>query len=418
MAYKLAINGGSKAVEAEGRHYIWPEITDATRQAVMRQLDESVSIYDNSGVIDRLEGKLSEYFSVDHALLTCTGTAALHSMFAASGIKPGDEIITPAYTFFATATPLFQLGAMPVLVDSGPDGNIDPEKIAEKISNRTKGIIVTHLWGHPADMAPIVQLATEHGLMLFEDSSHAVGATYNGIKVGTFGDAAAFSMQAQKPLTGGEGGVLLTKDDEIYYRALMFGQYNKRCRIEIPKDHPLHPYATTGMGLKLRIHPLSAAMAEEQLGNLDSVIEERQRIAEIMIKAIGDLPGIEIGRIPSNAKPSWYAMMMQYKPQELGGLPIDTFYRALIEEGCSELDRPGSIAPLNHFPLFQNPGRLFPLYDDKFVYSKGDFPVAERIYENSLKLPVWHSERDEEIVNSYVSAFRKVVENHKELLRN
>ena len=416
MTSKLAINGGDKAVKIDRPHYVWPPISEKTREAVLRQLDESISIYDRSGIIEKLENKFAQYHGKKHALLTNSGTSSLHSMYVGANLREGDEVICPAYTFYATVTPLFFTGAIPVLADSKKDGNIDPQDIERKITGNTKGIVITHMWGLPCDMDVITEIARQHNLMLLEDASHAHGATYNGRKTGTFGDASAFSLQAQKTLTGGEGGILLTDSDEIFYRALLLGHYNKRCKKEIPTDHPLHQYATTGMGLKLRIHPVAAAIADEQLDNLETILENRRKTANMMIEELRDLPGIEVPSIPTNTEPSWYGFVIQYRPEDLDGLPIEKFYKALQAEGCMELDRPGSTCPLNYHQLFQNPASLFQNYEGKVNYKRGDFPSAERFHENSLKLPVWHEAKDHDIIEGYIRAFKKVIKNYHEVL--
>jgi dTDP-4-amino-4,6-dideoxygalactose transaminase len=143
-------------------------------------------------------------------------------------------------------------------------------EIEKKITDKTKAIVVTHMWGIPCDMDAITVIAKKHNLRLLEDCSHAHGAKFNEQKVGTFGDAAVWSLQGQKTVTGGEGGILLTDDGEIHTRALLLGQYNKRCKQEIPRDHPLYQYALTGFGLKLRAHPLAIAMADQQFDHFCS----------------------------------------------------------------------------------------------------------------------------------------------------
>ena len=409
--------GGEKAIQQKTPHYTWPVLTEQTRNAVQQQLAESISIYDRSGIIEVLEKRLERYHGRNHALLTNSGTSALHSMYVGAGLQQGDEVICPAYTFYATVTPLFFTGAVPVLADCGPDGNIAPADIARRITSRTKAIVVTHMWGVPCDMREILRIARQHNLLVLEDGSHAHGASYCGQKTGSFGDAASFSLQAQKTLMGGEGGFLLTNNDDLFYKALLFGHYNKRCMKEIPQDHPLHAFAVTGMGLKLRIHPVAAAIANEQLETLDSVLEGRRTIARIMTQELDCLPGICVtSKDDAVRQNSWYALVLQYEPEKLNGLPIEKFYNALVAEGGLELDRPKSTAPLNFHPLFQQPGQLFPCYHDKLAYRPGDFPNAELFHANALKLPVWHDARDEPMARSYVSAFRKVVENHKELL--
>jgi perosamine synthetase len=235
---------------------------------------------------------------IAHALLTNSGTSAPHSMFVACGIRAGDEVIVPAYTFFATVTPLLHLGAVPVLADASADGNLDPEDVAARVTDRTVAVVVTHMWGTPAQAPRLREIANRHGLLLLEDASHAHGASIDDRKVGSFGHAAAFSLNGPKPLSAGEGGFLLTDDEQIYRRALIHGQYNKRCRDEIPNDDPLAAYAITGQGLKLRVHPLAAATTSEQLGHLDDYLDGRQACATYLSDLLSECPGITTPTMP------------------------------------------------------------------------------------------------------------------------
>jgi perosamine synthetase len=338
-------------------------------------------------------------------------------MYAATFIEPGDEVIVPAYTFFATVTPLLHLGAIPVLADSDETGNVSVAEVEAKITKKTTAIVVTHLWGIPADLGGLTALADRHGLALLEDASHAHGAQIGHQKVGTFGHTAAFSMNGPKPLSAGEGGFVLTNDDEVFYRVLLHGQYNKRCKNEIPAGHPMHHYATTGQGLKFRIHPLAAAVALDQLGHLDEYLAGRARIAAYLCEQLGQLPGIAVPAVPEGNRPAWYGLPLTYVPDELGGLPVERFYEALQAEGCPEVDRPGSTCPLNQLPLFRHPEPLFPHYAHtmRVAYRGGQFPVAEQVHRHTLKLPVWHREEDLPLVDTYVATFRKVIDNHRDL---
>src|SRR5579875_647282 len=174
--------------------------------------------------------------------------------------------------------------------------------------------------------------------------------------------------------------------------------------------------ATTGMGLKHRIHPLAAAIALDQLGHLDEYLSGRERIARYMIEHLGELPGIAAPQLAPDTRSSWYGLALQYQSEELDGLPVGWFYDALKAEGAHEVDRPGSTCPLNLLPLFQEPGPLFQAYDGKLAYKPGDFPRAEEVHRNTLKLPVWHREEDMPLVNQYIEAFRKVTANYRDLL--
>ena len=337
-------------------------------------------------------------------------------MYAACDLGPGDEVIVPAYTFFATVTPLLHLGVTPVLADCDETGSLDPMDASRRITSRTKAIVVTHMWGLPADMTRLTDLADRHGLMLLEDASHAHGAAINGRKVGTFGRAAAFSMNGPKPLSAGEGGFVLTNDNETYYRVLLHGQYNKRCRNEIPTTHPLYPFAVTGMGLKLRIHPLAAAIALDQLARLDTYLDARTTMAEVICKELGKLPGIVAPTLPQGVRASWYGLPLIYQSEELDGLPVQRLHEAILAEGCHEADRPGSTCPLNLLPLFQNPQPLLPAFSGDLSYEPGDFPVAEALWRNTIKLPVWHREEDRALVDLYIDAIGKVIANYRDLL--
>lgn len=388
------------------KDFLWPIISNQTVEAVLNQLHESISIYDNSGIIGSLEKSLSDYFGMKHSLLLNSGTSALFSIFMAANFKPEDEVICPAYTFFATVTPLLFTGAIPILADCTNNGNIDPEEIRKKITNKTKAVVITHMWGMPCDMDNIVQICKENNLMLFEDISHAFGATYKGKKVGTFGTAAACSLQGQKVITGGEGGFVITNNDEIFYRSLLLGHYNKRCKNEIPQDYELSQYAVTGMGLKLRIHPLAAAIATEQLTKINEILQKRNEYAKRIAQELNKFEDIEVIVPSKNETYSWYALIIKYRGKKFSVKEIHEF---LLKEGLNEMDIPNSTTPLHLLPLFQKPEKLFPQYDGKIKYKKGDFPQAEKFYSTIIKMPVWSSDKDVEVVNQYIQGIKKVL---------
>ncbi|MFF4403407.1 DegT/DnrJ/EryC1/StrS family aminotransferase [Streptomyces sp. NPDC001262] len=219
-----------------------------------------------------------------------------------------------------------------------------------------------------------------------------------------------------KPLSAGEGGFVATDDTELYYRVLLHGQYNKRCRREIPNTHPLARFAVTGMGLKLRIHPFAAALAHAQLGRLDAYLAGRQHVAARMCAALDGVPGIRVPNLSTMARPSWYALPLRYDPAELGGLSLDRFLDALHAEGATETDVPGSTCPLHTHSLFQAPGALLPGYADREAPAADGFPAAEYVHATTLKLPVWHREDDVRLADAYTEAIAKVADHHKDLL--
>jgi len=371
------------------QNFEWPIITKDTKQAVVNQLGKSISIYDRSGIIEEFENKFAKYHNNSrYALLTNSGTNALLSIYIGAQLREGDEVICPVYTFFATVTPIFFTGAVPIFCDIDEYGNIDPEDIERKITSKTKAIMVTHMWGNPCKMDEISIIAKKYDLLLFEDCSHAHGSLYKNKVVGTFGDVAAWSLQGPKTISGGEGGILVTNNEEIYYRALLLGHYNKRCKQEIPTQHILSKYSTTGMGLKLRSHPLAVAIANQQFSNLEKILVNRRKNAKILIDNINSIQGLKVIADLSKCNPNWYAMIILFDADNFL-VSRESFVKELINKGCTYVDIPNSTSPLNLLPLFQEPELLFPSYKGKIYYTADDFPRAVAFYKKIIKIPIF-----------------------------
>jgi len=326
-----------------------------------------------------------------------------------------DEIICPSYTFFATNTAILFTGATPVLVDCDEYGNIDYLEIEKKINARTKAIVVTHMWGYPCRMDKLREIADKYNIFLLEDCSHAHGGSLHGKKMGEWGDVAIFSLQGQKIITGGEGGVLITNNKRIFDKALLLGHYNKRCKQELDKNG-LYKYATTGKGMKLRAHPLAIRLAYEQFKNLDKMNSIKNKYALKIMSSLEGVKGLEILTPLEGAINSWYALIIKYHPELMCGVSREVFVNALHAEGAIEVDIPNSTCPVNYLDLFQYPDLLYPNYKGKIHYTKDDFPNATRFYDNIIKLPVWYTESDEYIVEKYIKAIKKVCKNIKELI--
>jgi len=368
--------------------YVWPHIDKKTKEAVIKQLSSGeISIYDRSGIFKSFENIFAKTYGKKYALLTSSGTAALHTAMVACNFQPNDEIICPAYTFFATVTPIFQTGAIPILCDANEDGNIDINKIEKLITKKTKAIIITHMWGQPCQIDKIKKICQHYKLKLIEDCSHAHGARYKNKLVGSVGDVSVFSLQGQKIITGGEGGILLTDDQEIYYRSLLFGHYNKRCKQEIDKKSPYHEYSTTGFGLKLRAHPLAMVIANEQFKNLSKWNKAKSKNASYLSSLLQDCKHIKLPHTDPNNKPSWYTYVIKIDSNKLK-VTTEEFCNILIKRGIVDADKPGSTCPLNLLKLFQKPEFLFPQYKNLVKYKKGDFPIAENFFNNIIKLPI------------------------------
>jgi perosamine synthetase len=348
----LAINGGHPVSAYEIRP-VWPRVTDELMDALTTQARQAISIYDRSGIVQDFEDVFAAYVGIPTALATSSGTAALHSLYYGAGLGPGDEVVCSDYGFFATIAPLVHLGARPVLVDCSCDGTISVESAEAAITSRTKAIMVTHMWGQPGRLDELRTLCDRKGLLLFEDCSHAHGARFDGSVVGSFGDAAAWSLQAQKTVWAGEGGVLGTNDTALFERALLLGHFNLRALQQIPESSPNFDLAFTGTGLKYRAHPLGLALALPQIGKLDQLIEGRQKSAIILREALSTISGIQLLlREERGTAHGYYALVALIDP-EVCGFDREIFIRALRAENIYVASVPRQMATMSHHRLFQ-----------------------------------------------------------------
>ena len=427
---KLAINGGPKffeesAVTAGLRwHAQYPVMEEECEIAAVLAVMKSrqLSISGRSGVIAEFEDALCAYYGVPYALTFNCGTAALHSAYMAAGAGPGAEVITSPYTWVTNVTAILAAGAVPVFADIHPDSfNIHAGSIERVISPYTRAISVTHLYGHPADMDPIMDLARRHNLVVIEDASQAHGARYRGAKVGTLGDMGCFSLQAGKQMVAGEGGFLTTTSQELYERAMLFGHHPARLQQCLTLEQ-YRPFATAGLGFKYRIPPVCAALAKVQLGRLDCWNDARARNAACLSGFLRRIPGVRPPCISADVAHTFYMYPMTYVSAELGGLSRERFLQALQAEGVPALKN--YCQPIHLDPLFQQrryPDRRSPWEDPEVkrqvVYAEGDCPVAEQRAKDELLLyfPRF-TEFCPALMEGLAGGIRKVAENVAELL--
>lgn len=420
---ELAVHGGPPAVTTPWAQD-WPQIGEEEIRAVVGLLERRIlSIYDRSGIVAEFEDAFAEYHATADgpplALSHNAGTSALHAAYFGLGLRPGDEVVVPTYTFLATVTPLLQCGAVPVFADIDPDTlTVDPASVASRITERTRALVVTHIWGHPADMPALMRIAEDHGLAIVEDCSHAHGATLDGRRVGTFGVAACFSLEGHKPMVAGEGGVLLTRSRTLYERSLLLGHFGRRVKDEVV-DPGLRAFAETGFGHKYRMHPLGAAIALEQLRKLDGHIARRRANLDLLAGLLDPIPGISppITR-PGATRGGWYGFKARYRPHELGGLPISRYIEALKAEGV-RVKRPGS-PPLHRLPVFRltrsDAERLALPWSGTLDGPPpiADCPVADATYPELLSLPTFSGDC-ERVIREYAEAFAKVAHHWRDL---
>ncbi len=321
--------------------------------------------------VEAFESEFARFCGAEHATACCNGTVALHLALMALGIGPGDEVIVPTLTYVATANVVRYCGAEPVFVESEPRAwNIDPSRIEEKITARTRAIIPVHLYGYPADMDPIMDLAQRHRLFVIEDAAEAHGAEYKGRKVGTIGDAGVFSFYGNKVITTGEGGMLVTNDSQLAERAR---------HLKTQGVDPSKRYWHTTIGYNYRMTNLTAAVGLGQLEKISQHLTRRREIAEWYREDLVDC-GLE------------------WQQQEVWAQPIHWMVNVLVEGGLDrdEVMRRMKDAGIETRPVFY-PIHLLPPYQADGL----SFPVSERIARRGISLPTWSGLTREDI--SYVS---------------
>lgn len=409
---KLAIFGGTKAISYSSPHWQWPPLSQSKIDAIVKYYKEGEKKNSNGYpiVVEEFENNFAKYQDKKFALTTNSGTSSLHAAFFAINIKEGDEIIVPAVTFHATATPIISYKAIPVICDCESDtGNIDPKDIANKISSKTKAIVITHLCGHPCEMDKILEIKNKNNLYLIEDCSHAHGSTYKGNKVGNFGDIGCFSFDNNKLIAAGEGGVLVTDEKELFERALLISDFGTRIQSQIEMEDN-KKYIGTGLGFKHRIHPVSAVIANHELKQIDHYIEKRHEKLNYFSSKIKEIPGISP---PITRKNVYRGAYFGYRPffhqEDLNNITIDNFIKLLQAEGM-EVRQAGN-PPLQLLPFFSNPneGPFFMGCDTKNYkkYFHGDLPNSELFYNNTISLPTFTFEENK-LIDEYIYAFQKV----------
>jgi len=415
---KLALLGGPKAVTLAPPD--WPEIDAPTLDAVTRVLSgEPLCPVGNTGIQGEFENRFAELHGRRFALATNGGTAALMLSVHGSGVLPGDEVICSPFTWGASIACAMQCGAIPVFADIERESfALDPQSVRAKISERTRAIVVVHLFGYPADLAGLLAVADERGIPLIEDCAQATGAWYRGRRVGTRGAFGAFSLQASKNLTGGEGGILICDDRVMYERAMSMGTHPQRLVAEL--ELPEFRERIDSLAFNFRMHTASAAIANAQLDRLDAWTELRAKNAERLYSALRDVPWLR-GQAPPDAaagsRHGYYHLPFTYVP---GVLPIDRdrYLEALIAEGA-----PAGLyvkVPFHLRPRIREHdwmGRGFPwsLHPSPPQYGPGDCPVAEELAGTELQIKASFHHDAPELMRQIADAMIKVGEQAEQL---
>ncbi|MBE6915462.1 MAG: DegT/DnrJ/EryC1/StrS family aminotransferase [Ruminococcaceae bacterium] len=423
---KLALLGGQQTVteDVRGANGRWPWYSYVTPEgkALVNQIMDEQTLSEHHVITD-FEEAFRNYVGAKYSLSFCTGTASIMTGLFGMGIGRGDEVIVPSYTFFATCTPVMALGGIPVFADVDLETRtLDPVDIERKITPKTKAIVVVHVHGNPADMDAIMAIAKKHDLKVLEDCSHAHGAKYKGKYVGTIGHVGCFSLQASKLLWGGEAGIMVTNDENIYARTAAHSSYERFYpayyeKVGLSPDNDYIKYAITGLACKLRPHPLAIAIAYCELPHLDEQNKIRNALGKRLDDGIADIPYLHPFKVLDGAERMNSYHMLRYDAEDNNGVWRETFLRALSAEGIQGgLDGYGT---LHRQPAFtQLDGNWPKCYPDGAVRDLGDLPVSEYLGSACiLGAPRFEDMDRVKCIDQYIEAYHKVANATDELLK-
>ena len=356
------------------------------------------------------EEKFAAYQDARYGVAVTNGTAALEVAFRATGIGMGDEVVMPAYMFMATASAVLYVGTLPVFVDIDPETfTIDPEKIEDAITDKTKAIVPVHIGGCPADMDSILRTAEKHDLFIVEDACQAWGTEWRGRKVGALGDMGTFSFQSSKNITSGEGGMVVTNDRKLY--ELCWSYHNCGRTVEGAwYQHDL-------LGANLRMTEFQAAILLVQLTRLEEQTKRRNENARYLSKRLSEINGVEpLKKDPRVTRHAYHLYIFKYDAEQFRGLPKDRFVQALRAEGipCS-----GGYKPLykEKFMLnLVNNRFLVREYGEKADYSRVMLPVTEKMcYDEAVWFYQYMLLGTKEDMDDIVDAIVKIQEHADEI---
>jgi perosamine synthetase len=362
--------------------------------------------------IKRFEEEFAAYHGVEYAIAFNSCTAALHAAVVGVGVQPGMEVITSPYTFTSSATCALMHNAIPVFADVDPETFcLDPSSVREVVSPLSSAIIMVHLFGQPGPMDKMMQLAKEHGLNVIEDCAQAPGARYNRKLVGTIGDCGVFSFQESKNMMTGEGGMLITNNQQIADVARLIRNHGEAVSHTLPS----RTYTSEILGYSYRMTEFEAAIGRVQLKHLDEWNAIRQELANYLTENLRQIPGIIPPRVREEATHVYHVYPVLYEEPQTG-IPRDLFARALQAEGIPI--GIGYVRPLYHSLLFKE-RRAFPFkhYKGNAQYEPGLCPVAEELhFRRLLVIPVVRPPATRRDIDDIVRAIRKVLAAREQLL--
>jgi perosamine synthetase len=363
-----------------------PDLGDDERQAVLEVLDSGRLSLGSRG--PAFEDALARRAGVGHGVATSSGTAALHLAVRALGLAPGDDVVTTPFSFVASANCLLFEGVRPVFVDVEPDTlNIDPGKVRDAISDRTRAVLAVDVFGHPADWAALRSLADEFDLRLIEDSAEALGSTYRDRAAGGLGDVGVFGFYPNKQITTGEGGALVTDDEEVARLCASLRNHGRE-----PDRDDWHEHKR--LGYNYRLSEIACALGLVQLDRLDAMAADRARVAGWYNERLAGVDALRLPAVRDDVGLSWFVYVVRLA----GRYTRDDRDRVIVEL------RSRGIGCRNYFP----PIHLQPFYREHFGCGPGDFPVSEAAAERTIALPFFSGISESE-VEEVVACLRELL---------
>ena len=345
--------------------------------------------------VAEFEEAFAQRVGAAHAVSFSSGTAALHGAVFAAGLKVGDEAITSPLTFAATANCVLYQGATPVFADVCRDTlNLDPQRVAERVTANTKAILAVDYAGHPADLDALREIADRSSLVMIEDACHALGAEYRGRPVGGIADMTVFSFHPVKHLTTGEGGMVTTNHDALAETLRRFRNHGISSDARQRQSAGQWHYEMVLLGFNYRLTDVACALGLSQLKKLETNLARRREIAATYTAAFGDLPGVTPPSVRMEANPAWHLYPIRLDPARLTADRAQVF-RALRAENIG--------VNVHYIPVHRHP-----YYRDRFGYKGGEYPIAEDAYEQLISLPMFHGMSNQD-VEDVIAAVEKVV---------
>lgn len=394
---KLALLGG-KPVRDTKIFYGHQYIDDADISAVVNVLK---SDYLTCGPeIEKLEKKLCELTGAKYAVLVSNGTAALHAACFAAGVGAGDEVIVPPITFAASSNCVLYCGASPVFADINSETyNISPKEIAEKATEKTKAVVAVDFTGQAVELDEIKSICREKNMVLIEDAAHSVGTLYNGVPIGSIADLTTFSFHPVKTVTGGEGGAVLTNNQQYYERLLLFRSHGITRNTALMDKEPDGDwyYQQVDLGYNYRMTDMQAALVSSQLDKLSLFKKRRKEIVDKYNSAFAEIPEVIVQKEIPESDTARHLYILQFDLSKLSVGRKQIFDALKAENICCNVH----YIPIYYFPYYR-----------KLGYKKGICPNAEKLYEQIISLPLYYSMTDYD-VESVIEAVKKVVTYYK-----